>query len=65
MKPKTMFYISLIAGILILGEALYSAVYSKSARNSFSITWNLLAGGYLLFAAYRNYRLMKAEDDVS
>ena len=65
MNPKTMFYISLIAGILILGEALYSTVYDKSARNSFSITWNLLAGGYLLFAAYRNYKLMKAGEDVS
>ena len=65
MNPKTMFYISLIAGILILGEALYSAVYNKSAKNSFSITWNLIAGAYLLFAAYRNYKLMKSGEDVS
>ena len=63
MKSKTMFYISLVAGILILGQALYTAVYSTSAKNSFSITWNLLAGGYLLFAAYRNYKIMKAEKD--
>ncbi|MEX8548636.1 MAG: hypothetical protein V5804_13635 [Mucilaginibacter sp.] len=60
-----MFYISLIAGILILGEALYSAVYNKSAKNSFSITWNLIASSYLLFAAYRNYKLMKSGEDVS
>ncbi|MVN22684.1 hypothetical protein [Mucilaginibacter arboris] len=64
MKPKTMFYISLIAGICILGEALYTAVYSTSARNSFSISWNLMAGGYLLFAAFRNYKLMKAEENA-
>lgn len=63
MNPKIMFYISLIAGILILGEALYTAFYNKSARSSFSITWNLLAGGYLLFAAYRNYNRMKTHKD--
>ena len=61
MNPKIMFYISLIAGILILGEALYSAFYNKSAKSSFSITWNLLAGTYLLFAAYRNYKLMQGK----
>lgn len=60
-----MFYISLIAGIFILGEALYSAFYNKSAKSSFSITWNLLAGSYLLFAAYRNYKLMKSEENGS
>lgn len=65
MKPKTLFYISLLAGILILGEALYTVLYSKSARNSFSITWNLLAGSYLLFSAYQNYKLMKAGKDVN
>jgi hypothetical protein len=60
-----MFYISLLAGILILGQALYSVLYNKSAESSFSITWNLLAGGYLLFAAYRNYKLMKPGEDVN
>jgi len=65
MKPKTLFYISLIAGTLILGEAFYEAVYNTSAKSSFSIMWNLLAGGYLLFTAFRNYKLMKADQNAN
>lgn len=64
MKPKILFYISLVAGILILVEALYQAVYNTSAKSSFSITWNLMAGGYLLFAAYRNYKIMKTNKNI-
>ena len=59
MKPKTTFYLALILGILILGEAVYQAIVTNSAKNSFSITWNLLVSGLLLLTAYRNYQLMK------
>jgi hypothetical protein len=64
MKPKTLFYISLIAGICILGEVVYEAIYMTAKVKSFSIVWNLVAGGYLLFTAYRNYKLMKTDKEM-
>lgn len=61
MKPKTIFYLALILGILILAQAIYQVIYTTSAKNSFSIAWNLLVSGLLLLTAYRNYQTMKSE----
>lgn len=61
MKPKTTFYLALILGVLISGKAIYEAIYTTSAKNSFSITWDLLVSGLLLVTAYRNYQITKAD----
>ena len=61
MKPKITFYLALILGIFILAQSIYEAVYKTSAKNTFSITWNLLVSGLLLVTAYRNFKLMKTD----
>jgi hypothetical protein len=60
MKPKTVFYLALILGVLILGQAIYEAIHTSSAKNSFSITWNLVVSALLFKTAYNNYQAMKA-----
>lgn len=62
MKPKTVFYLSLVIGILILAKAIYDATNPEVPHNTFSTLWDFVMGALLLSVAYRNYKKMKTEE---